>query len=131
VEEEEKQVVFASFCTDAALTGKTEEATTGEDGRILMYGLAYGAYYLVETQAPDGYNQLTAPVMVEIGATSHMDDDTATDTVEGNSVTVKNSAQFRLPDTGGMGTTVFWMIGLCIMATAVGLMTVGVKKKRG
>lgn len=131
VEKQELDVVFVSFYDHVDMTGdKVSEATTDENGVALFCGLAYGEYYLVETNAPDGYNKLTAPVQVVIDATSHLDDDTATGGVqEGSSVTVKNSAKFQLPTTGGMGTTLFTVGGILIMVSAMLMILVPGKKK--
>ena len=45
---------------------------TGEDGTIAFTGLAYGAYALVQTKAPEGYNVLSRPVPVTVNETSHL-----------------------------------------------------------
>ena len=83
-------------------------------------GIANGTYYLEETKAPAGYNQLTAPVEVKInGGTTEAD----------LSVTanVANSTGTLLPSTGGMGTTVFYVLGAVLVLGAVVLL---VTKKR-
>ena len=41
---------------------KVYEVTIDENGKAIIYGLAYGSYQLIETVASDGYNLLTAPV---------------------------------------------------------------------
>lgn len=105
INEEEHQVVFVEFYADAELTEKVMEYTTGKDGKIIMHGLAYGSYYIVETKAPKGYNMLTEPVAVEINEVSHLEDAV---------VTVYNT-KFLLPETGGMGTGLFTVFGgICI-----------------
>lgn len=127
----ELDVVYVSFYDNADLTGEqVTEVTTDKNGIALFYGLAHGEYYLVETAAPEGYNKLTEPVSVTIGATSHLDDDTATAEIEGTSVTVRNSAEFELPTTGGIGTTVFTVAGIVIMGAAIMLIAFGDRKKR-
>lgn len=132
VDKEILDIVYVSFYDTEVMSGeKVTEVTTNENGVGLIYGLAYGDYYLVETEAPDGYNKLTAPVAVKISAISHLDDDTSTeDTVEGTSVTVKNSAKFQLPDTGGVGTAMFTVMGIVFVAAAV-LVIFLPGKKRG
>ena len=97
------------------------ELTTAADGTAVYNGLAYGTYYLVETAAPENYNRLTEPVVVEVNADSHLE--------EGSAVTVRNSAKFKLPETGGMGTTVFTVVGLSIMGAAALLYVITNKKK--
>ena len=104
-------------------------ATTDANGEILFSGIAYGTYYLIETEAPVGYNLLTEPVEVTISSNSHLDDDVATaDVIEGTSVTVKNSAEFRLPETGGIGTAIFTFGGSGLIGAAA-MVLLGGKKK--
>ena len=116
---EEHQVVFAAFYADADLTEKVTEYTSKEDGKILMYGLSYGTYYIVETKAPAGYNLLTEPVTVEIDAQSHLDE---------GLITVYNT-KFLLPETGGMGTGLFTVFGLIFIGGALVLSVTCLRKK--
>ena len=117
--ETEKQVVFVPFYRDAALTEKVSEATTGEDGKILMYGLAYGTYYIVETKAPEHYNLLTEPVAVEIGGESHLEE----------SVLTVYNTKFLLPETGGMGTALFTVFGAAFIGGAL-ILSFGCLRKK-
>ena len=100
------------------------EATTvatGDDGAAFFEGLADGTYYLVETKAPAGYNQLTEAKDVTVTGS-------ITDTTK-LSVTaeVANSTGTLLPSTGGMGTTVFYVLGAVLVVGAGVLL---VTKKR-
>lgn len=127
---EKINIVYAWFHADAAMEAeKVTEVTTGADGIALFYGLAYGEYYLIETAAPGGYNQLTEPVAVTINASSHLDDDAETEEIEGSSVTVKNSAKFILPATGGVGTAMFAAVGITLIAGAMMLVVLPARKK--
>ena len=108
-----------AFYTDAAMTQRAEEAVTDANGCARFYGLSYGTYYLIETQAPEGYNLLTEPVAVVIDGTTHLEE---------NAVLVTNSALFRLPETGGIGTTLFTFGGAGILGAAA-LVLLGGKKK--
>ena len=94
---------------------------TDKNGEATFGGLADGAYYLVETKAPAGYNQLTAPVEVPVAGS---DTEVAKLTVTAK---VANSAGTLLPSTGGMGTTVFYVLGFTLVMGAVVLL---VTKKR-
>ena len=119
VAEEEKQVVFVTFYADEELTQAVQEFTTGEDGKILIYGLAYGTYYILETKAPSGYNLLAEPVAVEIDADSHLEEQI---------VKVYNT-KFLLPETGGTGTGIFTAFGVVFMGGAFVLSLCCLKKK--
>lgn len=108
------------FFTDETLTQKSREAVTDENGCARFCGLAYGTYYLIETQAPEGYNLLPEPVEVVINAQSHL---------QTNAVVVSNSARFQLPDTGGIGTAVFTLGGAGLLGAAA-LVLLGGRKRR-
>ena len=45
---------------------------SGSDGKIALGMLAEGTYYLLETQAPPGYNQLSKPVKIVVDPTSSL-----------------------------------------------------------
>lgn len=84
-------------------------------------GLAAGTYYLVETEAPAGYNKLTAPIKVVITKAG----DNWTISKDGNEETdkiidVENSTGSILPSTGGMGTIAFTVVAaLLLLGVAV------------
>ncbi|NQO20568.1 isopeptide-forming domain-containing fimbrial protein [Streptococcus suis] len=84
------------------------------DGKFEVKGLAAGTYNLVETKAPDGYALLTTPIEFVVGANSWT---TATDTpIEGHQ-RVENK-KVTIPQTGGIGTVVFTVVGLSAMVFA-------------
>ena len=85
-----------------------------EAGSIKVKGLEKGTYYLEETKAPVGYNQLTEKVAVELNG-----DLTGTSTIK-----VENTTGSQLPSTGGMGTVLFITIGsLMVLGFGVLLVT--------
>ena len=106
-------------------------------GNITIKGLDDAEdYYLYETKAPAGYNRLTEPVKFRINATYTSADSCpdvltkvgdAAEAATGLKVRVENNAGTTLPSTGGMGTTVFYVVGGGLMAVAVVLL---VTKKR-
>lgn len=118
-----------------------DNATTLETsgtGDILIEGLNVGTYYLEETEAPVGYNKLTEPIEVEITATTSVTSGSETVQYKNSSETsytpatdatvkVLNNAGTQLPSTGGIGTTLFYVIGGGLMAVAAVLL---VTKKR-
>ncbi len=129
------------------------EGTTlvsGEDGKFVIAGLDAGSYYLRETKAPGGYNLLKNDISVTITATLDKSEDSPNLTAltlsvkedkadatasESNgdpdtgivSTTVENNSGAQLPETGGMGTTLFYVLGGVLVLAAVILL---VTKKR-
>lgn len=81
-------------------------------------------YYLVETQAPSGYNLLDNAVKVNF-----TDTDVAA-TAGVYTVEVKNASGIQLPITGGTGTVIFTIIGIALMVGAVVLFVVSRKKAK-
>lgn len=125
---------------DGWVTDKGDATTleTSGTGDILIEGLNVGTYYLEETEAPAGYNKLTGPIEVEITATTSATSVSETVQYKNSSETsytpatdatvkVLNSAGTQLPSTGGIGTTLFYVIGGVLMAVAAVLL---VTKKR-
>lgn len=129
---------------DGKLKGWVETAnndcvlTSGEDGKFSLAGLDDGTYFIEEITPLPGYNSI-APVKIQVngntnngqsgnGATSELTSVTFTvgETTE-NAITIVNNAGTTLPSTGGMGTTVFYVVGGGLMAVAVVLL---VTKKR-
>lgn len=118
----------------AGYTGPVVKVMTA--GKITINGLDDATvYYLYETKAPAGYNRLTAAVRFEITATYGDAGDNCTsvtatvnnDVQSSVSVNVRNNKGSTLPSTGGIGTTLFYVIGGGLMAVAAVLL---VTKKR-
>ena len=90
-----------------AKTGETGvEMVTGATGKIIVQGLANGNYYFEETEAPKGFNKLTAR--------------TDATTIKDKNATIKvyNESGAELPSTGGIGTTIFYIIGAILVIGA-------------
>lgn len=104
-----------------------------------VIGLDAGTYYLKETKAPEGYNSLKDSIQLTITATTANDQEwngTASNALtelnltvggtisNGNittgivSTTVENNKGSILPSTGGIGTTIFYVIGGILMVGA-------------
>lgn len=90
--------------------------TTDANGAAEFENIADGIYDLVEIEAPAGYNLLTSPVKVTVTANK------SETTVLDITAAVENSTGSELPSTGGMGTTLFYVIGGLLMAGAAVLL---------
>lgn len=120
-----------------------------ENGLFKVIGLDDGTYYLKETKAPDGYNKITEPIQIVIAAATVNDqnweategpEDALTaleikvtvgstttsgtgDTESGIVATdIENNKGAELPETGGMGTTIFYVLGAILVLGAGGLL---------
>ena len=119
---------------------------TGDDGLIKVAGLDDGTYRLEETKAPDGYNKLSKDVIIIITAATkngqtwdgvnaierlNVTADGKSGTADVNTgivtVQIENNSGSTLPSTGGIGTTIFYVVGVILMLGAGVLL---VTKKR-
>lgn len=96
-------------------------------GNVKIQGLGAVEYTLTETKAPEGYNELEAPVTVDL-----TDKADKLATVENNAwvsggVHVVNYTGTELPSTGGIGTTIFTVTGALLM---IGAAVLFLTKKR-
>ena len=91
------------------------DVVTNKDGKITVTGLATGEYKVVETKAPAGYS---------VDPTEYKLTITNTASENKNCVVSQNVIDpdlVRLPFTGGMGTTIFTVLGVAIMVIAAAL----------
>lgn len=105
-----------------------DQVKTNAQGKLQFVGLVEGIYQLVETVAPDGYNKLADPIKVIISATYNPDGtlnkwkaDVESGTAQDGThqIQVKNNKGILLPDTGGMGTVIFTVAGIAIIAGGI------------
>lgn len=113
---------------------KATVLTTDGANDLIYEGLDAGNYQLIETEAPTGYNKLKKPIDVKITASNgsatvaYKDaDESQYETATGTTVKVLNNAGTVLPGTGGIGTTIFYLIGGGLMVAAAVLL---IAKKR-
>ncbi|MBQ3528653.1 MAG: isopeptide-forming domain-containing fimbrial protein [Clostridia bacterium] len=127
-----KQVTAENIGLVYGYTDDRDEASildTDANGAINLKGLDQGIYYLEETKTNDGYNLLDTPVQIEITPTYNQNGEECDVTVnyevdgmeQGTSATVgvRNSKGSTLPSTGGIGTTIFYIVGAVLVVGAV------------
>lgn len=118
-------VVAGNYVVDPASTTTEFESVKSIEGKgynLHVNGLAAGTYYLVETEAPAGYNKLTAPIKVTITKTGNTEWTISKDGTEETDkiIDVENSTGSMLPSTGGMGTIAFTVVAaLLVLGVAV------------
>ena len=137
---------YAKISADKIEWGTEKEQatplTSDKEGKIAISRLDADTYYLEETKAPTGYNPLTSPIEIKIEHSTMNEtsasatitykqqgtEDSATNiTSTENRVEVENKTGTTLPSTGGMGTTLFYVVGGGLMVAAIVLL---VTKKR-
>ena len=109
-------------------------ADVGTGFNLKLNGLAAGDYWIVETDAPEGYNGVTAPIKVTVTVSADNDVNNWTisknDTAEGDKVIdIENSTGSILPGTGGMGTILFTVIGVALVIAVAGSFVVSRRRK--
>ena len=114
-----KKVTWVDTQSDATVV------ITDANGAATFNGLEDGTYSLIEIKAPAGYNLLQGPVSVVINGL----DAEGKIVVSQLTVTqpIANNSGTELPETGGMGTTIFYTVGGVMVVAAVVLL---ITKKR-
>ena len=98
------------------------EYITTENGQLEIKGFdANTNYYLEETKAPDGYNKLAERVEIAV-KDANVEASVSNDTWQSGGVHIVNKAGDELPGTGGMGTTVIYIVGGVLVAGAAVLL---------
>lgn len=116
------------FAGWTAVEGAVYEFTTPDDGNIAFEGLDSGTYYLEEIEAPKGYNKLNDAIKFTIAdEKASVKGQVSYDTDSTGTIKVLNKAGTTLPTTGGIGTTIFYLIGGGLMVAAAVLL---IAKKR-
>lgn len=93
---------------------------TDTNGEVKVEGLDVGKYHFTETKAPNGYSINEAGKDILLGLGNGVTEATANFVATGD-LTLKDSQLSALPATGGIGTTIFTIVGCGIMIAAAGL----------
>lgn len=101
-------------------TNTVTEITTDSTGKFTIKGLDSDTYYLIEKTAPAGYNTLKEAVEIIIAN----DGKVTYNGIVVDTVKVLNQSGTELPSTGGIGTTIFYVLGGVLMAGAFVLLVV-------
>ena len=118
---------------NATVEGVTDTIVTTDDEKVTIEGLDKKTYYLSETKPLDGYNKPNGAFSVDLTSgnlvtTTTIGKETVVNGENAQKAKViENNTGAVLPSTGGMGTTVFYVVGGGLMAVAVVLL---VTKKR-
>ncbi len=145
----------ATFTLTNKATGEVYTATSDSNGQLNFKGLDAGEYTLKETKAPQGYSLNKKEIPVVISAQYNEDgtlnnysvtvDGEATSTytaryagdgtienitINKQDTLIPNTPLSSLPSTGGMGTYLFTIAGIAIMAIAAGLFLVSRKRRK-
>lgn len=138
-ESTENKYMFKTFTSiqGANQTNTTISAFSGSDGKLKFSGLSVGAYKLTETKAPGGYNPI-APIDFYVtfdaatkkfavqNSSSETNNDTEIIRDPSNNIlvrTVVNTTGSELPNTGGLGRTILYVMGAFFALTTGVLMT--------
>ena len=108
---------------------KGDDIVTIGNAPITIQGLANGTYWLEEIQQPAGYNKLTErkSVKLENGNNIATMEGTTYNPANNGGLHIVNQSGTVLPGTGGMGTTLFYIVGGGLMVAAFVLL---IAKKR-
>ena len=116
------------------MTSDSETLTTTLN-KLYVCGLDKGTYWIEEVSAPDGYNKMAGYIKVEISSTIDGNGDLTDHTItftdsdgspisgaahdNNHTIQIINKTGSLLPETGGMGTIVFTVVGVAIVAGGI------------
>ena len=103
----ENNVYRVATADEIANGDVVETMVTGTTGVIEVKGFANGTYYFEETKAPAGYNRLETRTPATVNG-----DNTA-------EIPVLNNSGSLLPSTGGIGTTIFYILGGILIVAGI------------
>ena len=121
--EETQYEKYVKADSDDTTTTTTISAKLGKT--LNVRGLAEGTYYLTELTTAEGYNLLTEDIVIVIDAEGNATVSGASElfSASNSKITVVNKSGTVLPSTGGIGTTIFYVIG-AILVLGAGILLV-------
>ena len=125
---------YAKFDINNKLAGWTTneaeatEITTGSNGTATIYGLDLGTYKFKEVTAPEGYSINTTDVSGTIALQTGKEKAESEDDFKVENASMSDTKLNSLPSTGGMGTYLFTIIGVVVMAGAAGAFFISRRK---
>ncbi len=126
VNADNKMTDWTANAHDSAESVKASVITTPAEGNFTITGLDSDTYYLEEIAAPAGYNKLSSAITVVINDKGEV----TYNGISTGTVKVLNQTGAELPSTGGMGTTIFYVIGSLLVVVA-GVLLVTRKRMSG
>lgn len=104
-----------NYIVDGTSTENNVMVSPASTGEFTIKGLKAGTYYLKEVEAPKGYNKLASAIKVVItnGGQVQVEKPEGLTTVD--KVEVENKSGTLLPSTGGMGTTMIYLVGAVLV----------------
>ena len=112
---------------DATDKDAVEMMISGQDGQFNVKGLDAGTYYLKETNPPTDYNACADKKIVISATHTEYNVTLSGESNLNNKIINKKAGGITLPSTGGIGTTLFYVVGGGLMVAAIVLL---VTKKR-
>ena len=112
---------------DATDKDAVEMMISGQDGQFNVKGLDAGTYYLKETNPPTDYNACADKKIVISATHTEYNVTLSGESNLNNKIINKKAGGITLPSTGGIGTTIFYVVGGGLMVAAIVLL---VTKKR-
>ena len=104
-----------------------EEMFSDDKGQFNVKGLDAGTYYLKETTPPTGYSACDKTKIVISATHDEHNVNLSGESNLNNKIINKKAGGITLPSTGGIGTTLFYVVGGGLMVAAIVLL---VTKKR-
>lgn len=129
---EEQEIKLKKNTTDGTYspyfgTDAGDEMFSDEHGQFNVKGLDAGTYYLRETKTPDGYSACADKKIVISATHTEYNVNLSGESNLNNKIINIKAGGITLPSTGGIGTTLFYVVGGGLMVAAIVLL---VTKKR-